>query len=155
MTFFSGFRYRSRRSSPLVLHAADHHLGKNSPSGGTAGSGVQDFQLLLSEPGGRVLELTLIGELDMATADTLREATRTAVASGDYDCLVFDLTRLGFIDSSGLHVLTASHRAMVEAGGTAKMVCDSGNLLKVFELTGLSHYFSIVPTRAEAITLAA
>jgi anti-sigma B factor antagonist len=116
---------------------------------------MQDFQLLLSEPGTGVLELTLIGELDLSTVETLREATATAAASGDYDCLVFDLTRLGFIDSSGLHALADAHRAMLTSGGTSKVVCNTGNLLKVFELTGLDRVFSIVSSRDEAVAVAA
>lgn len=116
---------------------------------------MQDFQLLLTEPGAGVLEFTLIGELDLSTVQTLRDATSSAAASGDYQCLVFDLTRLGFIDSSGLHALADAHRAMVTSGGTSKVVCSTGNLLKVFQLTGLDRVFSIVQTRDEAIAVAA
>jgi anti-anti-sigma factor len=130
-------------------------LGLDFLSGETGRCRVQDFQLLLSEPTERILELTLIGEVDHATEGPLREATRTAIASGDYDTLVFDLRRLSFMDSTGLHVLTTAHREMVEAGGATKIVCDSSNLLKIFELTGLDRFFSVVSTRDEAIAVAA
>lgn len=116
---------------------------------------MQDFQLLLSEPAPGVLELTLIGEVDLGTIEPLREATRTAAASGDYTCLVFDLTGLGFIDSSGLHALTEAHKAMSVIGGATKYVCGQGNLLKLFEITGLSQILSIVPSRDDAIAVAA
>lgn len=116
---------------------------------------MQDFQLLLSEPNPGVLELALIGEVDLANVETLREASRVAAGSGDYSCLVFDLTRLAFIDSSGLHALTEARRAMVGHGGTTKLVCTHSGLLKVLELTGLTQIFSIVGTRNEAIAVAA
>jgi anti-anti-sigma factor len=116
---------------------------------------MQDFQLLLSEPCERTLELTLIGEVDLATEGPLREATRTAIASGDYHTLVFDLRRLSFMDSTGLHVLTTAQREMVERGGTTTVVCDSANLLKIFELTGLDRVLSVVQTRDEAFAVAA
>lgn len=116
---------------------------------------MQDFQLLLSEPGEGMLELTLIGEVDLGTEGPLREATRTAIASGDYHTLVFDLRRLSFMDSTGLHVLTAAHREMAAAGGTTKVVCDSANLLKIFELTGLDRFLSVVNSRDEAVAVAA
>lgn len=116
---------------------------------------MQEFQLLLTEPSEGVLEFSLIGEVDLGTVEPLREASRTAAASGDYSCLVFDLTRLSFIDSSGLHALTDAHRAMAAKGGKTKIICDGANLLKLFELTGLSQLFTIVGTRDEAIAVAA
>lgn len=113
------------------------------------------FQLLLSEPSAGVLEMTLIGEVDLANVEKLREASQTAARSGDYTCLVFDLTRLGFIDSSGLHALADARSAMVARGGSAKLVCAHESLLKVFELTGLNQIFPIMSTRDEAIAVAA
>jgi anti-sigma B factor antagonist len=113
---------------------------------------VQDLQLLLSEPGDAVLELRLTGELDMSNVQTLRDAT--AMASGSYHCLVFDLSELSFIDSSGLHALAEANRAMVARGGITKVICSPGNVLKVFELTGLDRLFSIVETRTEALAVA-
>ncbi|HEX4734450.1 MAG TPA: STAS domain-containing protein [Thermoleophilaceae bacterium] len=116
---------------------------------------MHDFQLLLSEPNAGVLELSLVGEVDLGNVETLREASQTAAGSGDYSCLVFDLTRLAFIDSSGLHALTEARAAMVARGGTTKVVCSHGSLLKVLELTGLTQIFPIVSTRDEAIAVAA
>jgi anti-sigma B factor antagonist len=116
---------------------------------------VQDFELLLSEPSAGVLELKLTGEVDMATVQPLRDATSRAVESGSYECLVFDLSAVSFIDSSGLHALTDANRSMAARGGTTKLICAPGNLTKVFELTGLDRVFSIVGSRAEAIAVAA
>jgi len=116
---------------------------------------MQDFQLLLSEPDMGVLELRLAGEVDMATVAPLRETAATAVASGDYDCMVLDLTGVSFMDSSGLHVLVETQRAMTAAGREMKVVCSSGNLLKIFELTGLDRVLTIVSDRSEAFAVAA
>jgi anti-sigma B factor antagonist len=114
-----------------------------------------EFQLLLSEPHDGVLVLNLSGEADMATVGPLRQATNAAVASCDYKSLVFDLTHLTFMDSTALHVLAETDRHMKRAGGGTKVVCDNGNLLKVFELTGLDRLFTIVPERAAALAVAA
>jgi anti-sigma B factor antagonist len=116
---------------------------------------VRDFQLLLSEPGAGVLELKLTGEVDIATVQPLRDATRTAAASGSYHCLLFDLSGLGFIDSSGLHALAEANRAMVARGGETKVICAHGGLLKIFELTGLDRVLSILGNRGDALAVAA
>lgn len=116
---------------------------------------MQEFQLLLSEPSPGVLELKLRGEVDIATVDTLREATTAAVATGDYECLVYDLCGTTFMDSSGLHALADANRLVTRSGGVMRVVCASGNLLKVFELTGLTQMLSIFSDRSEALALAA
>src|SRR4051812_7477745 len=100
MTIFSAMV--GRRSTQLVSLAAFHSLIRNGKRR-DGRYGMQQFQLLLSEPSTRVLELRLSGEVDMATVAPLRDTTRTAVASGDYDCVVFDLSGVSFMDSTGLH----------------------------------------------------
>jgi anti-anti-sigma factor len=112
---------------------------------------VNSFQVLLSHPSDDVLVLNLSGELDLGTATPLKEATKAALASGDYRLLVFDLTHLDFMDSTGLHVIAKTHRAMVAAGGTTKVVCASQNMMRVFELTGLVGILTFAEDRAGAL----
>jgi anti-anti-sigma factor len=102
-----------------------------------------------------MLELRLSGEVDMATVVPLRDATKAAVASRDYDTLVFDLSGVTFMDSTGLHVLTQAQRSMAAAGGGTKVICAAGALLKVFELTALDRVLTIVSHRDEAFAVAA
>jgi stage II sporulation protein AA (anti-sigma F factor antagonist) len=111
---------------------------------------VPDLQLQLTEPSERVLELRLSGEIDLATVEPLRETVQRAIASGGYDSLVIDLLDVGFIDSSGLHVLADANTAMAAAGGTTKIVCAATSLRKIFELTGLDRVLTIVHERASA-----
>jgi len=66
------------------------------------------------EPG--LIRLTLVGELDLSTAPLLKE--RLSSLRSDALVVRLDLSKLAFIDSSGLHVL-------LEA------VHDAGRLLQV------------------------
>ena len=114
-----------------------------------------DFQLLLSEPSEGVLVLNLSGELDLGTVGTLREATNAAMSSDDYSTLVFDLTQLSFIDSSGLHLLTDVHRAMRARRGLATVVCPDGNLRRLLQISGLDQVLTLVERHADADAVAA
>ena len=116
---------------------------------------MQEFQFLLHEPSARALELKLSGEIDMGTVGPLRDAVAAATASGDYDAVVFDLTEVGFMDSSALHLLTEAHRAMTAAGGRMTVVCPAANMRKIFELTGLDRVFSIVTDGGQQVAVAA
>ena len=123
--------------------------GLHFASGGQTKCTMQNFEVLLEEPSPQVLELKLTGELDLGTVDTLRAAAGPAAASGAYRCLILDMTELGFIDSSGLHVLTEVDKAMASAAGAMKLVCRPGCITKVLELTGLDRVFTIVTEPAE------
>jgi anti-anti-sigma factor len=116
---------------------------------------MQNFQLLLSQPAARVLELRPSGEIDLASVTPLREATRTAIESHEYDWLVFDLSAVTFMDSTGLHVLAEANTAMIRDGGAIRVICGPGQVRKVFELTGLDRVLSIFSERSQALALAA
>jgi anti-sigma B factor antagonist len=113
------------------------------------------FQLSLTEPSEGVLMFELTGELDLSTADPVKQAVKDALASRAYSTLVFDVSRLGFIDSTGLHLMAQAHRAMLAAGGQTRVICGPGNVRKVFELTGLDRTFAIVSDPGDAFAVTA
>jgi anti-sigma B factor antagonist len=115
---------------------------------------MHNFQLLVHEPSDDALALSLIGEFDMASVTTLKTAIEMATASSNYKTLVLDLSRLTFMDSSGLHMLSDTNRAMRAAGGTMRVVSPSDNIRKIFELTGLDHVLTIVADRKAALAAA-
>jgi anti-sigma B factor antagonist len=132
-----------------VLHDINFMYGAG-PSIGTQVNAVTQFQLLLSEPCPEVLVFELSGELDLGTLPPLGEAAAKATAD-DYQVLVFDLSRLDFMDSAGLHLLAETHRAMDAKGQQTVVVCSAPMLLNVFELTGLDQLLTIVGTREQAL----
>lgn len=72
-----------------------------------------------SEVDGDMTLVRLAGELDLATADQLREQVRSIVAAGSgVRRLVIDLAGLEFLDVTGLGTLLEAGRRMSEKGGT-------------------------------------
>lgn len=116
---------------------------------------VENLQLLLHDAEGDVLVIALRGEVDMATAGMVKEAAAKTIGAGGYRSLVFDLSRVSFMDSSGLHVMVDTQRKMKAAGGEVKVVTSSPNLARIFELTGLAQLLTVVPDRASALAVAA
>jgi anti-anti-sigma factor len=87
-----------------------------------------------SRPG--VLVLSPVGEVDVANADLLRNATRHAVAATPR-CLVVDLARLTFCGSTGLVVLMDARRD-AEAAGVRFGTADGPPIVRrVLEITQL------------------
>jgi anti-anti-sigma factor len=111
---------------------------------------MDGFKLLPAAAEHDRLRLTLIGEFDLAGVKNFREVVTPAIDSGAYREIEFDLERLSFIDSSGLHALADADRAMRARGGTVNLVGATRPVLKVFELTGLDRIFSVVPQSVPA-----
>jgi anti-anti-sigma factor len=92
----------------------------------------------VDDPRGVVLNLD--GELDLATVPLLQEHLDRAMCSRA--AVVIDLAGLGFIDSSGLHVLVRADRQLRASGGQLVLLGGSRAVYRVFELTGLDSYFA-------------
>ncbi len=84
--------------------------------------------------------VALTGELDLSSADSLRATIDSIVATGP-NKIIFELSALAFMDSSGLAVLltTAQQIATVEIANPSDIV------RRVIELTGLSSTLRMTP----------
>ena len=72
------------------------------------------------------------GEVDLATAGELAGLVREVGGQ-----VTLDLTRVTFVDLSGLAVLARAQRDIVEGGGTLHVRGASRTVRKVLEITGL------------------
>lgn len=84
------------------------------------------------------------GEIDVATSPALRDELYSTIDQGSR-ALVVDLSRLSFIDSSGLGVLVASLKHMREVDGELILSGLDHPALRVFEITGLTQLFTMEP----------
>jgi anti-anti-sigma factor len=79
--------------------------------------------------------LTLSGELDLATVPRVEEAVASVLARGATRVVV-DLSRLGFVDSSGLRMFITLNDRSGSEGWTLGLIRPSEPSLTVFEITG-------------------
>jgi anti-anti-sigma factor len=84
---------------------------------------------------GETARVTLSGELDLATVSRVEDAIGTMLSRGARDVIV-DLTRLGFVDSSGLRLFIALNDRATEEGWTLGLVRPNESSLSVFQITG-------------------
>jgi anti-anti-sigma factor len=102
----------------------------------------------LEHAGVQVVELA--GELDVDSVDELEAALGAAAdAPGPRVCL--DMSRLAFIDSTGLAAVIRAHLAVVEAGGAFAVVAGPGAVRRTLETTGLMEMLSVVDDRGAAL----
>jgi anti-sigma B factor antagonist len=99
---------------------------------------------------GGVPVVTVVGEIDVATAPTLAEHLAVHEQAGA-SVVVVDLLGVSFLDSTALGVLVGSFKRLGESGGTLKLVIAEPRILKVFEITDLIRVFPISSTVDQAL----
>jgi anti-anti-sigma factor len=85
----------------------------------------------------------LSGELDIASAPDLRERLLALLSRRTPTHLIFDLSRLQFIDSSGIAVIVNTERRARLLGCTLVLVAPQAPVLKVLQICGLDRHFLI------------
>lgn len=81
-----------------------------------------------------------IGELDLHSAEVLEREVITLRAAG-HDSIVVDLRGVEFIDSTGLRLLIALHRAAQREGRSLSLVPGPRPVQRIFELTATHALF--------------
>lgn len=89
------------------------------------------------------LVVDVAGDLDLGTADRLRDAV--AAAAGNGDRLALDLSGIGFIDSSGLRVLLEFR----QSGEAPVLISPSGAVTDLLEMTMMADAFPYAESAAE------
>ena len=100
------------------------------------------FAIDVSQPSNGLYVVSLTGELDIASAPELPRRLDTLHAAGRYHVVV-DLSKLTFIDSSGINALVVAAKAIQGNGGEMTLVAPTPHTQRVFEIVHLSEVVSI------------
>lgn len=90
-----------------------------------------------------------VDELDASNAPEFKRDIAPVLETNSK--LVLDMSRLHFVDSSGLGVILSCLRQLSAKGGDLKLCCLSKQVRAAFELVRMHRIFDIYPTREEAI----
>jgi len=131
--------------APTRQHARRPHLEKNMAS-----SMALESKLRGQVEGDDVLVLEL-GEaaLDVKNAREFRDAACALMHNKAQ--VVFDMTGVRFVDSSGLGALISCLRHVRGNQGDMKLCSMSKPVRALFELTRMHRVFNIIETRDEAV----
>lgn len=89
--------------------------------------------------------ITVLGEVDMATAPQLARALERCNGMP-----VVDLRGVPFMDSSGIRVLVDEQQRLARRGRSLRLLAVPGEVTRVLELTGLTDTFQINATFHQA-----
>jgi anti-sigma B factor antagonist len=97
---------------------------------------------------GSVEVVAVHGEVDLATADSVRAELRMAFERSR--SVVLDLRDVGFMDTQGLAVVIEVQQASAEDGGTFAITRAPDHVHRLFDMIGLTPRLTIVDDPAAA-----
>ncbi|AGA70545.1 anti-sigma-factor antagonist [Desulfitobacterium dichloroeliminans LMG P-21439] len=89
------------------------------------------------------VQVELEGKIYVEDAAILRENLLQLIDQGKTR-FIFDMSKLNYIDSSGLGVLVAIHKRTIERGGGIVVKGLQGAVKELFSLTRLNRVFEII-----------
>jgi anti-sigma B factor antagonist len=107
--------------------------------------GIADYAL-----DGRTHVIEVNGQVDIHAAPALQQRTSRVIDEGKTRVVV-DLSRVSFMDSTGLGVLVGALKRLRAGQGILALVVTDYDVERLLELTGLDRTFTIYRSRDEAL----
>jgi len=107
------------------------------------------MELAIDKTGGVAVMAVPVDELDANNAAELKRDIAPLLQANTK--VVLDLSRVRFMDSSGLGAMLSCLRQLTARKGDLKLCGMSRQVRGAFEVVRLNRIFDIYPTRAEAV----
>lgn len=101
---------------------------------------------------GNVTVFRVRGDLDLHSAGSFREQVDLTLNQLPVPRVVFDLSEVGVIDSSGLGALIGRYRRVKELGGEMVLVGATPTARKVVEMGGLTRLVPLLASEKAAVS---
>lgn len=97
------------------------------------------------------LLVRLSGDLDLGVADKLRLALDQQLIDKKIKYLIINLSRVTFVDSSGLGVILGRYKRLTPIGGKVVLAGAQPQVKRILELSGLMQIMECCPDEADAL----
>ena len=79
----------------------------------------------------------LVGELDEHSAEKARRLMDEALLTNNYTAIIFDLSRLSFMDSTGIGIVIGRYKLARKQNKNTYVKNPSATVDKIFKMSGL------------------
>ena len=90
----------------------------------------------------QVLTVSPVGEIDHFQAESLRNSIDAMVLKTNARILVFDMTDIRLMDSSGIGMLIGRYKFMSRRGGKVRVCGMDAQVERIFRMSGLNQIIS-------------
>ncbi|NMB95243.1 MAG: anti-sigma F factor antagonist [Clostridiaceae bacterium] len=92
---------------------------------------------------GNILIVRLIGELDHHVSDYVRRKIDNEMIKPTSKNIIFDLSKLSFMDSSGIGIIMGRYRVISRINGQVMVACSNPQTVKLLEMSGIGKFVPI------------
>jgi|SRR5579862_5179562 len=110
------------------------------------------FEVERSELDSGVTVLALSGTMTMGNQLQQLEWAVQELTKNPGSRVVFDMTRITYLDSSALGVLMGCHGALQKAGGQLRLAGINSRIGSILEMTGVDTVLRLDPTRDQSVS---
>lgn len=100
------------------------------------------------------LYVKVTGELDHHSATSIKDQTDAKVISEGISRLIFDFSKLVFMDSSGIGVIIGRYKLMQSLGGQVYIISGNKNVDKLLSLSGICDIIKVCDSAEQIEKLA-
>jgi stage II sporulation protein AA (anti-sigma F factor antagonist) len=100
---------------------------------------------------GTTLIAAFSGELDHHFAEYARDKIEREIIKATTRDVIFDLTGLSFMDSSGIGVLVGRYANIRKLGGRAAIICRNMRICRILEISGVLKLMTVYDELDHAI----
>lgn len=106
------------------------------------GKGRIALQIKFSNKG-TALVISIIGELDHHAAEYVRNKIDGELIKSTTKNIIFDFSRLSFMDSSGIGVIMGRYKIIRQLNGKAAIVKANAQIRRILEMSGILKIMSL------------
>ena len=101
---------------------------------------------------GKVLVISPMPEIDAHSAERLRSAVDAAFEKSPCTHMVFDFSKVSFMDSSGIGMLIGRYKLAEKRGGSITIASMSEEMARIYAISGLAKIIKQCASKEEALS---
>lgn len=100
---------------------------------------------------GNKLIIRINGDIDHHTCETVRQKIDNEIMKKNPKNIIFDMSNVGFMDSSGVGVIIGRFKQISSKGGAAAMINVKPQIKRVYEICGLNRIIGVYENLDKAV----
>lgn len=101
----------------------------------------------------RTLLAEIAGELDHHSAALIKEELDEKLRSTNAVNIIFDLSNLDFMDSSGIGVIMGRYKKTRTLGGQCIVCTKNAQIIRILEMAGIDKIIKFAPSAEKALRI--
>lgn len=99
----------------------------------------------------RTLIVSFCGELDHHSASRVRQITEEMIQNNGVQNVIFDFSRLSFMDSSGIGMVVGRFKLVASLGGRMAIVGAAPTVERLLAMSGIKKIIAVLPDQEQAM----